>query len=67
MLPQDQNQLSKYSSLIALSDPSYLRDKKSENHKFIKKRLLKLTDVTVIDGVDMTLLMIESGIYSAVS
>jgi len=64
-----QTQLANRAKIIDLASPEYLRKKTNDNYKFIVKKILGLDvgKTTMTNGVDMAQLIVESGLYSAIS
>lgn len=64
---EQQNELSKLAKIIDMASPEYLRKKTNDNYKFIVQKILGLTiDNTKVNNVDMAMLIVESGLYSAI-
>ena len=66
---EQQTELANRAKIIDLASPEYLRKKTNDNYKFIVKKILGLDvgKTVMTNGVDMAQLIVESGLYSAIS
>lgn len=66
---EQQTELANRAKIIDLASPEYLRMKTNDNYKFIVKKILGLDvgKTVMTNGIDMAQLIVESGLYSAIS
>lgn len=58
--------MARLSKLISFASPHYLKSKVSDNYTFLLKKVLKL-DNPKVNNIDMSILFIESGLYSVMT
>lgn len=65
---EQQQELAHRAKIIEMASPEYLKKKTNDNYKFIIQKILwlKIGD-TKVNDVDMSMLIVESWLYSAIS